>query len=61
MSSIQVSSEDFKSYRRVQESGKYNMIMDASYAANEAGLSMDKYLYIIKNFNLLIGLYGSDF
>lgn len=43
----------FFKYLRVQESGKYNMIMDANAAAQEAELSLDDYFYVIKNYSEL--------
>ncbi len=42
--------EQFLAYRKVQESGKYNMLMDAEAAAAEAGLDMKTYRLVILNY-----------
>lgn len=49
-----VSNEDFKKYVKVQESGKYNMIVDSDKAAKKAGLSKDTYMDIIRNYETLL-------
>ena len=44
---------DWRSYKRVQESGKYNMLIDASKAAEAVGVSLGKYCSIIGNYRKL--------
>lgn len=46
----------FKAFQAVQESGKYNMIMDAGSAALEAGLARWEYNYVIKHYEELYEL-----
>ena len=43
--------EKFLRYRKVQMSGKYNMITEAKKAMKEANLTYDEYLDIIKNYS----------
>ena len=45
--------EQFLAYKKVQASGKYNMLMDAKAAAAEAGLDMKTYHLIILNYEHL--------
>lgn len=44
------SRENFMKYYRVQQSGRYNMIMDATKAIESSGLSRDEYFDVIKNY-----------
>ena len=46
-----ITKEKFESYRRVQYSGMYNMIMQAREAMVAAGLNKEDYWDIIKNYN----------
>ena len=46
-----ITKEKFESYRRVQYSGMYNMVMQARDAMAAAGLTKDEYWDIIKNYN----------
>jgi len=41
----------FFSYYRVQMSGRYNMIMEAKAAMNDAHLTEDEYFEIINNYS----------
>ena len=52
------SKEEFAAYRKVQDSGKYNMIMNAQEAAAEAGLSMKTYKLCILNYATLLLKYA---
>lgn len=52
------SKEEFAAYRKVQDSGKYNMIMNAQEAAAEAGLSMKTYKLCILNYTTLLLKYA---
>lgn len=45
--------EQFEAYVKVQRSGRWNMIMDAKNAAREAGLDLDIYFAVIKNYSKL--------
>ena len=55
------SKEEFAAYRKVQDSGKYNMIMNAQEAAAEAGLSMKTYKLCILNYTTLLLKYAGSF
>lgn len=48
-----ITRNEFESYVLVQMSGQYNMIMNAQDAAEDAGLDMDTYYAIIKNYSYL--------
>lgn len=52
------SKDNFLSYKRVQQSGRYNMIMDATQAAADAGLDINTYFAVIQNYTKLQELYG---
>ena len=52
------SKEEFAAYRKVQDSGKYNMIMNAQEAAAEAGLSMKTNKLCILNYTTLLLKYA---
>lgn len=52
------SKEEFAAYRKVQDSGKYNMILNAQEAAAEAGLSMKTYKLCILNYTTLLLKYA---
>lgn len=43
----------WRRYEEVRSGGDYNMIMDAAEAAEEAGLTMDQYKYVINNYSSL--------
>ncbi len=45
-----ITKEKFESYRRVQSSGLYNMVMQANYAMEDAGLTKNEYWDIIKHY-----------
>jgi len=45
-----ITKEKFLSYYRVQMGGRYNMIMDATSAMKDAGLTKEEYFNIIKNY-----------
>lgn len=55
------SREEFAAYRKVQDSGKYNMILNAQEAAAEAGLSMKTYKLCILNYTTLLLKYAGSF
>ena len=55
------SREEFAAYRKVQDSGKYNMIMNAQEAAAEAGLSMKAYKLCVLNYTTLLLKYAQSF
>lgn len=46
--------EIIKRYEKVRKTGKYNMILEAPYAAEEAGLTIQEYNYVIKNYKTLM-------
>lgn len=45
--------EQFEAYVKVQRSGHWNMLMNAEEAAREAGLDLDTYFAVIKNYSKL--------
>ena len=45
--------EQFEAYVKVQRSGHWNMLMNAEEAAREAGLDLDTYFEVIKNYSKL--------
>ena len=48
---MKITKEKFKSYYRVQMSGRYNMIMQATLAMLAAGPTREEYFEYIKNYN----------
>lgn len=52
-----ITKEEFLSYERVRTEGKYNMIMDAKLAMQEAELTPEKYSLIIKYYSELAEKY----
>lgn len=48
----------FIKYEKVRRSGKYNMITESSKAAKKAGLSLQDYMNVIRNYNTLYKKYG---
>jgi len=48
-----ITKEMFDAFERVRSEGKYNMVMNAQDAAEDADLSMDDYWTIIKNYTEL--------
>lgn len=47
---MKITKEKFKSYYRVQMTGRYNMIMQSSLAMEAAGLTREEYFECIKNY-----------
>ena len=45
-----ITKEKFLAYYRVQMGGRYNMIMEATPAMKDAGLTREEYFDIIKNY-----------
>ena len=43
--------KDWKAYERVRKGGRYNMF--DSYARDAAGLGLERYLFVMKNFTEL--------
>ena len=52
------SKDNFLAYKKVQMSGRYNMVIDARQAAASAGLDLDTYFAVIQNYSKLQELYG---
>lgn len=42
--------EEFEAYERVRRSGKWNMFTQAREAANDAGLSFERYRLVLLNY-----------
>ena len=55
-----ITREKFRSYVKVQNSAKYNMVLDAHRAMVDAGLSKDDYATIIKNYGTLADKFQID-
>ena len=51
------SREDFEAYEEVRQSGEYNMIAEVRSAAYAAGLPMDRYRAVLKNYSALMAAY----
>lgn len=49
---MKITKEKFESYYRVQMSGRYNMIMQATLAMLAAGLTREEYFECIKNYKM---------
>lgn len=49
--------EQFEAYVKVQQSGRWNMFMNAREAAKEAGLGLDTYFEVLKNYSTLAAKY----
>jgi hypothetical protein len=49
---------DFKAYRRVQRSNRYNMLSQARQAATAAGLTREEYFFVLDNYEELAKLAG---
>lgn len=52
-----ITKEQFMAYRKVQSSGKYNMMTESVKAAQAAGLPHDVYMDIIWNYTALYNKY----
>lgn len=46
--------KNFNAFVEVQKSGRYNMIMQASDAAKQAGLTLKEYTYVIVHYDELM-------
>jgi hypothetical protein len=44
---------DFRAFAKVQHSGRYNMWTQGMSAATEAGLSLDRYKFVMHNYTEL--------
>ena len=53
---MELTKKQWKEFKGVQESGKYNMYDPA--AVKSTTLSIDEWLYIMKNYSYLEGKYG---
>lgn len=54
-----ISFEDFQAFIRVRDSGKFNMMTHCGGAAIAEGISVDKHIAIMMNFDVLMGKYGA--
>jgi hypothetical protein len=48
--SVSITEKDFKSFVKVQDGGKYNMIMEMNAARAEADLSKEQWFKIMKHY-----------
>lgn len=55
---MKITKAQFNRYRKVQKSGKYNMMAESMNARYEANLERDQYFTIIKNYSALAEKYG---
>ena len=53
-----ITEKQFRAYQKVQETGHWNMIIEAGSAMKEAGLDAETYLAIIKNYGKLLEKFG---
>lgn len=53
----EITRDEFEAYEKVRRSGKFNMIMEATDAADAAGLDRDRYMLVIKNYTSLAQVY----
>ena len=51
--------EQFEAYVKVQQSGCWNMLMNAREAAKEASLDLNTYFGVLKNYSTLAAKYKS--
>lgn len=49
--------EHFVAYERIRRCGRLNMITEARHAARDAGLLLDEYLAVLKNYEALMKKY----
>lgn len=54
-----ISFEDFQAFIRVRDGGKFNMMTQCSAAAATEGISVDKHIVIMINFDALMDKYGA--
>ena len=54
-----ISFEDFQAFVRVRDSGRFNMATQCGGAAVAEGISVDKHIAIMMNFDALMGKYGA--
>ena len=52
-----ITKEQFLAYRKVQDEGKYNMLLDSHKACKEANLPHDVYMDILWNYTALYNKY----
>ena len=55
---MEITRKQFLQYERVGQSGKWNMVTDATQALRETGLSLEQYVYIIRNYKELFEKYA---
>lgn len=60
MTADDISFEDFQAFIRVRDSGKFNMMTQCGGAAAAEGISVDKHITIMMNFDKLMGKYGAE-
>lgn len=53
-----ISFEDFQAFIRVRDSGRFNMMTQCGGAAASEGISVDKHIAIMMNFDVLMRKYG---
>ena len=53
----QITQSQFRAYEAVRVSGYYNMIANARDAAEEAGLGIETYMGIVRNYEKLMKLF----
>lgn len=58
MTADDISFEDFQAFIRVRDSGRFNMATQCGGAAAAEGISVDKHIAIIMNFDALMRKYG---
>ena len=54
-----ISFEDFRAFVQVRDSGRFNMMTQCGAASLSEGISIDKHIAIMMNFDTLMGKYGA--
>lgn len=55
---MEITRKQFLQYERVRQSGKWNMVTDATQALRETGLTLEQYVCIIRNYRELLEQYA---
>ena len=58
--SVQITEADFLKYKKVQQSGKYNMFMDARAVMNKIDLTKEQYFKIMEEYSKLDKSWSKD-
>ena len=59
MTADDISFEDFRAFVRVRDGGRFNMMTQCGGAAAAEGISVDRHIAIMMNFDALMRKYGA--